>query len=337
MRNDPMLLSLLCCPACQGDVALQETAEIAPDGHIMDGKLRCTTCSAVYPILRGVPWFAPHALAGEVAETVEGFGYQWTQVNTAVQDTLFTSAETFLDFIHPIQPDHFQGKVVLDGGCGLGRFTRWAQAFGATAIIGIDLSRSVDVAFQKLRQHPNVLIVQGDLLALPLKPQFDYAFSIGVLHHTANPFGSFSSIVSKLKPDGSMSAWVYGRENNGWIIYILNPIRRHLTSRLPRPLLWAIAYLLTVPLFLLSKLVYRPLNRFSFWRNHLFYFDYIYFLSRFSFAEQALIVFDHLVPTIAEYIPYNDFRQWFVHNRLEKIVITPRSNNSWRGFGIKAS
>ncbi len=335
MRNDPLLLSLLCCPACQGEVVLQETAEIAPDGHIMDGKLYCVTCSANYPILRGVPWFAPHALTGEVAETVDGFGYEWTHANTAVQDTHFTSAETFLDFIHPIQPTHFQDKVVLDGGCGLGRFTHWGQTFGAKVIVGIDLSRSVDVAFQNLRQHPNVLIVQGDLLALPFKPQFDYAFSIGVLHHTANPFGSFCSILHKLKPGGSISAWVYGRENNGWIVYFLNPIRRHLTSRLPRPILWGVAYLWTIPLFLLSKLIYRPLNRFPFCRKHLFYFDYIYFLSQFSFLEQAWIVFDHLVPTIAEYIPYQEFSQWFQSQHLSQVVITPRNRNSWRGFGVK--
>jgi SAM-dependent methyltransferase len=185
-----------------------------------------------------------------------------------------------------------------------------------------------------------MLIVQADLFMLPFKSQsFDYAFSVGVLHHTANPRGAFDAVVRRVKPSGGMSAWVYGRENNGWIIYGLNPIRNYLTSRLPRKVLLGLSYLITAPMFLILKGLYRPVGntkRLSGLRKFLFYFDYLYFLGQFGFHEQAYIVFDHLVPVIAEYIPQDEFTRWFNENGLQEVVITSRAGNSWRGFGVQA-
>lgn len=340
MRNDPALLALLCCPTCRGDLGVCRADESAPDGHILRGALKCAACGAIYPILGGVPRFLPDKVIDEVLTTVEGFGYQWQHARAAVEETRFTAAETFLDFIAPVKPDYFQGKTILDGGCGSGRFTYWAQQFGAAAVVGVDLSDSVYVAFQKNRHLPNVMIVQADLLGLPLRQRFDYAFSIGVLHHTANPRAGFDAITALVKPGGGVSAWVYGQENNGWIIRFVNPLRRHVTSRLPRPVLQALAYLITVPLFLILKGVYHPIGsnpRLARLRRYLFYFDYLYFLSAFSFQEQALIVLDHLIPTIAEYIPRAQFAQWFTENALCEVTITSRAGNSWRGFGVRAA
>jgi len=173
----------------------------------MAGELTCVGCGAVYPIVRGVPRFAPGALSEQVAATVEGFGYQWTQSESYLQNAQMSSAETFLQFIEPVKRDYFKDKLVLDAGCGAGRFTLLAQQFGAKGVVGADLSDSVDVAFRSTRASPNVLIVQADLFALPFKPQsFDYAFSVGVLHHTANPRGAFDAVVKRVKPSGGMSA-----------------------------------------------------------------------------------------------------------------------------------
>jgi SAM-dependent methyltransferase/uncharacterized protein YbaR (Trm112 family) len=340
MRNDPTLLELLCCLTCTGDLRIHSTADVADDGHIMSGELKCAGCGAVYTIVRGVPRFVPGAMTKQVAATVEGFGYQWTTSEDILRNTQFSSAETFLQFIKPVQRDYFRDRVVLDAGCGAGRFSLLAQQFGAKAVVGADLSDSVDVAFRATRNCPNTLIVQADLFALPLKPQlFDYAFSVGVLHHTSDPRGAFDAVVSRVKPSGGMSAWVYGRENNGWIIYGLNPIRNHVTSRLPRKVLMALSYLITVPMYVVLKGLYRPVGnskRLAGLKKYLFYFDYLYFLGQFGFQEQAIVVHDHLVPALAEYIPYDEFARWFDENGLQGVVITSRGGNSWRGFGVRA-
>lgn len=338
MRDDPVLLRLLACPSCRTDLRIQEQTEVSADGHILKGQLQCVGCGAKYPIRGGVPRFVPALLADDVCKTIDGFSYQWHHANARVKNTRFDAADTFLNFISPVQPQYFKGKVILDAGCGAGRFTCWAQQFGATAVVGADLSNSVEIAFENTRDLQNVLIIQADLFSMPLRQCFDYAFSIGVLHHTADPRRAFAAMVAVVKPAGGVSAWVYGKEGNGWVIHLLNPIRLHLTSRLPRWLLLALAYAIAVPLFLVLKGIYAPVGRIKVLaplKTGLFYFEYLLFLSGFGLHEQAYVVFDHLVPTIAAYISRDEFADWFGENQLEQVLITSRAGNSWRGFGIR--
>ena len=49
-------LDYLACPACAGDLQLEEKSREGED--VMTGSLCCTACSIVYPIEHGVPRFA---------------------------------------------------------------------------------------------------------------------------------------------------------------------------------------------------------------------------------------------------------------------------------------
>jgi SAM-dependent methyltransferase/uncharacterized protein YbaR (Trm112 family) len=335
MRENAALMNLMRCPTCDGSLALGSVDERA-DEHIMKGTLVCQGCQQTVPIVRGVPRFVAGVYNEAVRSTVSGFGFQWTTSANVLSDNLFAAPETFLGFISPpVMPDYFQGKTVLDAGCGAGRNVRAAAQFGAQYVVGLDLSDAVDVAFESTRQLPNVLIIQADILKMPLCPAFDYAFSVGVLHHTDDPRRAFGSVSRMVVPGGGVSAWVYGCENNGWIIHGLNPIRERITSRLPRRVLLALAYLLAVPMFLALKLVYRPVGKIAALRGLkkvLFYFDYLYFLGQFDFHTIAYVIFDHLVPELAAYICRDEFEDWFAENHLEQVAITSRAGNSWRGF-----
>jgi SAM-dependent methyltransferase len=340
MRNDPNLIDLLCCLNCGKKLQLTEISEIAPDDHIMAGVLQCTKCDKSYQISQGIPRFVPMSLKAEASETVDGFGYQWQEFNPIVHNKKVNSSEVFLDFIEPVKPGHFAGKVVLDAGCGLGRFTHWAQQFGASHVVGVDLSKSVDAAFANTRHLSNVLIIQADLFLLPLRRCFDYVFCVGVLHHTSDPCGAFKAIAGLVKEGGELSVWVYGKEGNEWIVNILNPIRRKITSRLPRNFLKALTYIVTVPMFLILKGIYVPVGRskrFALLRRYLFYYNYLYYMSQFGFHEQRLIVFDHLVPTISEYVSKEELIEWYRECNLQLSTVTSRNGNSWRGFGFKSS
>jgi 2-polyprenyl-3-methyl-5-hydroxy-6-metoxy-1,4-benzoquinol methylase len=68
-----------------------------------------------------------------------------------------------------------------------GRHTKLAAEWGAKEVVGIDLGDGVESAFAATRNSTNAHIVQCDIFKLPFKKSFDYAFSIGVLHHTPNP------------------------------------------------------------------------------------------------------------------------------------------------------
>ena len=70
------MVDVLACLACGGGLDLS-TQEMASDGHVMSGTLRCASCGAQFPVARGIPRLTEGALSGHVGETIEGFGYQW--------------------------------------------------------------------------------------------------------------------------------------------------------------------------------------------------------------------------------------------------------------------
>jgi SAM-dependent methyltransferase len=203
------------------------------EGEIITGTILFRACG--WPILRGVPRFAAMAEVEEdKAATAANFGWQWQHFTQADE----RYGEQFLGWIAPVKPEFFKDKVVLEGGCGKGRHTQLAAQFGAQDIIGVDLSDAVETAFAATRNLSNAHIVQTDIFNLPFARVFDYAFSVGVLHHLPDPRGGFKSLVSKVKSGGHMSAWIYGAENNEWITRFVNPVRERLTSRInPRVLL----------------------------------------------------------------------------------------------------
>src|SRR6185295_18985394 len=227
------VLRYLACPTCAADLALADDASPADD--VETGELRCAAGHA-FPIVRGIPRLVPGGVVpAEAKGTVEGFGYEWT--HEGASRLRHHDEEQFLDWVKPLTPADFKSRVVLDAGCGMGRWAACVARAGATDVVCLDLSDSVESARANLRGFPNVHVVQGDIYRLPLKRAFDVAYSIGVLHHTPDPEKAFECVMSRVVPGGRMCAWVYGREGNGWIVGIVDPIRKGVTSRLPRPAL----------------------------------------------------------------------------------------------------
>lgn len=323
------LLQLLACPACAGDLSLQ--AYESDNGEILTGELACAACAAHYPIVRGVPRFAElDKVEADKAATAENFGWQWTHFTQ--EDEKY--AEQFLGWLQPVKPEFFAGKTVLEGGCGKGRHTALAAHWNAQDVVGIDLSAAVESAFTATRHLANAHIVQADIFRLPFKKAFDYAFSVGVLHHTPDPKGAFLSLASKVRSGGHISAWIYGAENNEWITRFVNPVREGFTSKISQPTLFQLSKLPTAAVFLATKLVYAPLNQTApSVAKRLFYNDYLNHLATFGWREQHNIVFDHLVAPTAFYISRSDFETWWRDIQAQDVKITWHNKNSWCGFG----
>jgi SAM-dependent methyltransferase len=324
------LLELLACPACGGDILLAYASKYQ-DKEIIEAVLTCKKCEREYKVVRGVPRFAAlDKIEQDKAETAANFGWQWTHFTQ--EDKKY--AEQFLGWIQPVKPQFFQDKIILEGGCGKGRHTTLAASWGAKEIVGIDLSAAVETAFQATKHLPNAHIVQADIYKLPFKKVFDYAFSVGVLHHTPDPKKSFISLASKVKKGGHVSAWIYGAENNEWIMNYVSPMREKFTSRLSQPTLYQLSKLPTLGVFLASKLIYKPVNRAAKpLADKLFYNDYLNHLGTFGWREQHNIVFDHLVAPTAFYIPKNEFEDWWKDIGAQDVKIIWHNQNSWCGFG----
>ena len=114
---------------------------------------------------------------------VASFGRQWNRYDVARHDEDHAVFRVKTGW----EPEHLRGRLVLDAGCGGGRYARLLGAHGGR-VVGVDLSAAVAKASALCREYPDVLIAQCDLLDLSLADEsFDCAFSIGVMPHSPRP------------------------------------------------------------------------------------------------------------------------------------------------------
>ena len=319
------LLERLACPLCGGSLSLA-------DGDLTDGLLECDRGHERWQIRHGVPRLVPPDLSSLEERTANAFGAEWTYFTE--QHPEFE--RQFLDWIHPIKPEFFADKDVLDAGCGTGRHSRLAASYGARSLVALDLSSAVDTASRVLETFDNVGVVQGDLLRPPFRgPEerggFDLVYSIGVLHHLPDPRAGFLSLARQLRPGGRIAVWVYGYENNGVVRHVVEPLRV-VTTRTPHTALRAVSWPLAVAFHGTAKGIYAPLVRRGRGRK-LPLREYLASVAGFSFRQNYAIVYDQLVAPSAAYIRGGELRGWFDDAGLENIEITRRQGNSWRGQG----
>ena len=325
------LLAYVVCPACQAELDLTVLSRDAQE--IVDGAPPCRGCGRRYAIVRAVPRLLAGHLAADKQKTADAFSWQW-QHFTEMHDRY---EEQFLDWIHPIPPAFFEKKVVLDAGCGIGRHAYFAARYGAKDVIAMDLSGAVETAFRNIGGLPNAHVIQADILSPPFRRaptegQFDFIYSIGVLHHLPDPETGFQSLVLCLRSGGTIFGWVYGHENNAVVHRLIDPFRRRVTTRMAPPVLRTIAFPLAVIMQGLIKGVYRPLRGTPAIRR-LPAHAYLLSLSGFSFRQNYNIVFDHLVAPTAFYLKREEFEGWFKRAGLQGIELSWRNQNSWRGRG----
>jgi len=112
-----------------------------------------------------------------------------------------------------IVPDDYKGKHILDMGCGTGEYALWYAMKGAGKVTGVDLSDgSLGIARKRQEQgnFGNVEFLKMDLLECDFPDNsFDYSYSVGVLHHTGDPFRGFKHLVRVTKPGGIVIISLY--------------------------------------------------------------------------------------------------------------------------------
>jgi SAM-dependent methyltransferase len=323
-----VLLSFLVCPACHS--AFEARIDGAEGSEIMEGTLACTACGSTFPITRGIPRFLSAGLSEDQKATADAFGYEWTHYSRLTD----ADRREFLDWIAPLTPADFEDRVVLDAGCGKGRHIFLSAQFKARTVVGIDLSNAVEAAYQNTRALPNVHVVQADISHLPFAQPFDLAYSIGVLHHLPVPKEGFVALASHVKPGGRIAAWVYGKEGNLWIEKLVDPVRKNITSRLPRFMTRCLSFFPAVLLYAGLKLLYRPAVRRAWLKRLLPYSDYLCSISSYSFAENFWNVFDQLVAPTAYYHSQEEVVDWFETIAGQQVTISRHNSNSWRGTAL---
>ena len=114
-----------------------------------------------------------------------------------------------------IAPEDYQGKKVLDMGCGTGEYALWYAKNGAASVTGIDLSDgSLAIARERKEEMGanHVDFTKMDILNCELPDNyFDYSYSVGVLHHTGDPLRGFRHLARITRPGGVVIVSLYSQ------------------------------------------------------------------------------------------------------------------------------
>jgi SAM-dependent methyltransferase len=247
------------------------------------------------------------------------FGYAW-QTYT---DLLPAYEEQFRRWTVLLAPEDWKDKDFLDVGCGMGRNSYWPLTYGARSCIAIDVDpRTVSAAADTLRKFSNAQVRQLSVYEIPWCDRFDIAFSIGVIHHLEFPALALERMVAATKPGGKVLIWVYGRENNYWIVRLFDPLRKAIFSRIPVEIVHHLSIYPTASLWLLLRM---GIGRIAYFR----------LLQQLSFQHLRSIVFDQMIPKIAHYWPQDTVRRLMQEAGLIDVRLAWVNEMSWAAIGTR--
>lgn len=317
------MLEILCCPDCKGNLILSS----AEKGQSVEmGALSCVQCKKTFPVVGGIPRFV------QTDDYLRNFGMEWTihsrtafdsQLGKPVSEYMF---QTRIGF----QPAEVRNKIVLDAGCGSGRLLDIVRKYDGIAV-GLDYTVAIDTAAKNLWPDEKVMLVQGDILHPPFKPEaFDLVFSNGVIHHTPNPPKAFSCLASLVKHDGSIAVWVYpdegilGRIPNRTAFFY-----RIVTTRIPLNVLYRVCKSLQQNV-VLPQVLYEDFFDTSKALRHGHHNprQALYVLLPFwSFAPfkdwRVMDTFDFLSPRYKFAYSYDQVAEWFRMSGMRNVVRLP--------------
>jgi len=290
------LVELLQCPACGGDLevaaaehassvcqtvptiqcrrfcALNRVSTIPePDEclrcfqtEIVSGKLDCGVCGKSCDIVDAVPWLFKDRDRDLLSDTALLFGHLWTRTERAA-----LPASNHVERVEEVLGESVvRGKIGLDAGSGSGDDTlTLARRHPSVELISLDLSEGVYLTKRAAEGLPNVYVIRGSLLELPLRPEScDFVYSFGVLHHTPDPGRGIQEMARVLREKGRLTVYLYeDHADNPWKSIPLKMVSaiRQVTVRLNPKVLSALCFAASPFVVLAFSLPAKILGRFK--------------------------------------------------------------------------
>jgi SAM-dependent methyltransferase len=249
----------------------------------------------------------------------ERFGHSWNIFN----EILPIHEEQFVRWTSGMQKDDWNGKRFLDVGCGIGRNSWWPLTYGATSSLSIDIDeRTLAAARKNLADYDSAVVENRSAYEINETDAFDVAFSIGVIHHLDDQPAAVRQMHNAVRPGGTVLVWLYGYENNEWLMRFFDPVRRFLFSKMPLWLVYGLSLPATALLWVFLKL---GLGR----------TEYMKLIRTFSFRHLRAIVYDHMIPKIARYYTKQEAIELLQQAGLENVQAYWVNEMSWTVTGTK--
>jgi SAM-dependent methyltransferase len=236
----------------------------------------------------GIPRFV------ERKNYASGFGLQWNAFRKTQLDS-YTGTTISADRLRRIAGGDlgiFEGKRVLEAGCGAGRFTEVMLAHGAR-VFAADLSTAVEANYANFSHATGYFVCQADITKLPVAPgQFDIVVCIGVIQHTPDPEATIAALCRYLRPGGLLliDHYSHGYET------LVRRVLRKLVLRLPASLGSRVTLGLARVLVPVHQLTWHPGGlaarvraRLACWSPLVDYYDAYPALPRSILAEWAVL------------------------------------------------
>ena len=154
----------------------------------------------IVEVISGIPRFAND---GSYASL---FGDQWKQYKKTQLDS-YTGSPISEDRLNRCLGDlknNLNGKVVLEAGCGAGRFTEILLKKGAI-LVSSDLSSAVEVNAENFPISDKHLVIQCDINDMPYADEsFDVVICLGVIQHTTDTEKTIEDLYSLVKKGGTL-------------------------------------------------------------------------------------------------------------------------------------
>ena len=212
-------------------------------------------------------------------EVVQSFGDEWLKFHDFSDEIINEIAKEYFDILNESNVN--KNTYALDIGCGTGRWTKFLT--GKVGFIeAIDPSNAIFAADKLLGNIENVRLTKASTETIPFEDEtFDFAMSVGVLHHIPDTQKAMKDCVKKVKKGGYFYCYLYyNLETRGWwfkTLYWLSDLVRKVVCKLPaaikRPVCDVLAIIIYMPLVLwvrflvligLRKIaIYMPLSAYN--------------------------------------------------------------------------
>jgi SAM-dependent methyltransferase len=147
-------------------------------------------------------------------QTKSSFDFQWEHMpaGTALPSdaSFMRELERELPRAVAVPRDWFNGKRVVDVGCGVGRYSYGLLQLGAEVTACDQSEAALRRTADLCQQYVDRLVLKRiDLLEWREVADFDLAFSFGVVHHTGNTYLAMENVCRKVRVGGRVFFMIY--------------------------------------------------------------------------------------------------------------------------------